>query len=245
MTRFRLGILQVNHDKSVALGDKFPDDSHRFRDLFDRLDRRYSYQIYMTIGGEVPQDLDEQDGYLITGSPLSVLESHDFLHPLYEFIRKCDAHNKPLIGACFGHQAIAVALGGIVARPTTGLNMGVQTTEFSAYESWMVPAQPLDLYVSHEDEVTVLPEGCKMLGSSGPCRIASFSKGNHIFTTQAHPEFNDSFMRAVFASYGAHINPEHYDTSFATLDKATDGDIFAKWADRFFHQQGHKESAGS
>ena len=40
MKRFRLGILQVNHDKSAEVGDQFPDDSHRFRDLLDRLDMR-------------------------------------------------------------------------------------------------------------------------------------------------------------------------------------------------------------
>lgn len=199
----------------------------------------------MTIGGEIPQDIDEQDGYLITGSPLSVLEPHDFLEPLYDFIRKCDAARKPLIGACFGHQAIAVALGGVVGRTAMGLNMAVQTTEFSVFESWMTPPRPLDLYVSHEDQVTVLPDGCKMLGHSGPCRIASFSKGNHLFTTQAHPEFNDGFMRAVFTAYGQHINPEHYDSALASLDKTTDGDIFALWADQFFHLDRQSESAAS
>ena len=112
MDRIRLGILQVNHDKSESIGDHFPDDAHRFRDLFDALEQRFSYRVYMTIGDEVPESLDEQDAFLITGSPLSVLDEHSFLPPLYDFIRACDAVRKPLIGTCFGHQAIAVALGG-------------------------------------------------------------------------------------------------------------------------------------
>ena len=35
MEKIKLGILQVHHDKSEDIGDKFPDDAHRFRDLFD------------------------------------------------------------------------------------------------------------------------------------------------------------------------------------------------------------------
>ena len=31
MSRLKLGILQVNHDRSVEVGDAFPDDAHRFR----------------------------------------------------------------------------------------------------------------------------------------------------------------------------------------------------------------------
>ena len=59
MKRIKLGILQTNHDKSTEVGDAFPDDAHRFRDLFDQQDQRFQYRVYMTIGGEVPASLDE------------------------------------------------------------------------------------------------------------------------------------------------------------------------------------------
>ena len=91
MARFRLGILQVNHDRSREIGDRFPDDLHRFRDLLDRLTMRFDYRVYMTIGGELPASVDEQDGYLITGSPLSVLDDSLFWRgDLMDFIRRCD-----------------------------------------------------------------------------------------------------------------------------------------------------------
>ena len=73
---------------------------------------RFDYRVYMTIGGELPASVDEQDGYLITGSPLSVLDDSLFWRgDLMDFIRRCDQAKKPLVGACFGHQAIALALG--------------------------------------------------------------------------------------------------------------------------------------
>ena len=70
----------------------------------------------MTIGNELPNDINEQDVYLISGSPLSVRDNHSFSKKLYEFIQSCDSQQKPLIGTCFGHQAIAVALGGNVKK---------------------------------------------------------------------------------------------------------------------------------
>lgn len=237
MTRFRLGLIQVNHDKSVTIGDQFPDDSHRFRDMFDRLERRYCYRVYMTIGGEVPADIDEQDGYLITGSPLSVLGDHAFLEPLYDFIRKCDAAKKPLIGTCFGHQAIAMALGGTVESAAGGWNVGVQKTNFSQFCDWMQPARDPHFYVFHEDQVTTLPPECTLLGSSGDCQISSFHKGNHIFTTQAHPEFSDRFMRAVVEDCRGLFTDDAFAAIQTTLDIAPDGALFAEWADRFFNQR--------
>jgi len=71
MSPIKLGILQVNHDKTIEVGDAFPDDAHRFRDLFDSQEQRYRYRVYMTIGGELPEDINEQDAYLITGSRVS------------------------------------------------------------------------------------------------------------------------------------------------------------------------------
>lgn len=236
MQLIRLGIIQVNHDKTPEVGDKFPDDAHRFRDLFDALDDvRFTYQVYMTIGGVLPEDVDEQDAYLITGSPLSVLdESLDWLPDLFDFIRKCDAAEKPLIGTCFGHQAIAKALGGEVVEATVGWNVGVESHKLVKHKDWMdADVAELPLYVFHQDQVTRMPEGCELLGTSNKCPIAAFSKGKHIFTTQAHPEFNDPFMRAVVDFCREYFSEEEYESIVATLDDQQQGALFAQWAARF------------
>ncbi len=229
--RLKLGILQTNHDKSVAVGDAFPDDAHRFRDMFDAQDQRFTYRVYMTIGGEVPTDVDEQDAYLITGSPLSVLDDLPFLPPLYDFIRRADAARKPLLGVCFGHQAIAVALGGQVAR--ADWNIGIETTQFTP-RPFMADQVALNLYTFHHDAVTHLPDGCRLAGSSPGCDNASFAKGQHIFTTQAHPEFSDAFMRCVLDATRAELDPQTFNAAHASLSRPNDGPEFARWATRIF-----------
>ncbi|MEL6618429.1 MAG: hypothetical protein AAFP16_06110 [Pseudomonadota bacterium] len=234
--RLNLGILQVNHDRSVEVGDAFPDDAHRFRDLFDTQEQRFNYRVYMTIGGEVPDDLDEQDAYLITGSPLSVLDDLDFLPPLYDFIRRCDAARKPLLGACFGHQAVAVALGGAVERQDW--NIGIDHVEITETLPWMIPPKPaLDLYQFHHDGVTRLPDGCVTYASSARCPITGFAKGSHIFTTQAHPEFVDPFMRCVLDYTRPHLSPEEIERAESTLNRPNHGQLFADWTTRFFGGQ--------
>jgi len=182
--------------------------------MFDAQYDRYQYRIYMTIGGEVPQDLGEQDAFMITGSPLSVLDQHVFSDDLMAFIRKCDAAKKPLMGACFGHQAIALALGGRVERLNSGYNVG--------------------MYVFHEDAVTELPEGCDLLGSTAGCKNASFAKGNHIFTTQAHPEFSKAFMSSVLKFTESSIPEEARKAAWDSLEREDEGHVFGLWTTQFF-----------
>jgi GMP synthase-like glutamine amidotransferase len=243
MKRIKLGILQTNHDKSVDVGDAFPDDAHRFRDMFDTQDDRFEYRVYMTIGGEVPQDLDEQEAFLITGSPLSVLDQHIFTDDLMDFIRRCDVAKKPLMGACFGHQAIALALGGKVEKSPNGYNVGIEDTVFENKRGWMTPDRDhLPMYVFHEDVVTELPEGCERLGSTANCKNASFAKGNHIFTTQAHPEFSNAFMRCVLTSAEGAIPEEGRKPAWDSLDRPEEGHILGLWTTAFF--KGAMRNAG-
>lgn len=237
LNRIRLGILQTNHDKSVEVGDAFPDDAHRFRDLFDQQADRFHYRVYMTIGGEVPQNLDDNDAYLITGSPLSVLDQHVFTDDLLDFIRRCDAAKKPLVGACFGHQAIALALGGEVKRSEHGYNVGIETHHFTTQHPWMKPnARELSLYMFHEDYVATLPEGCETLASSARCTYTSFTKGQHIVTTQAHPEFSHEFMSCVLRYTEPSMPETQAAEAWRSLDQMQQGSVWGDWCTHFFKQ---------
>ena len=73
-----------------------------------------------------PPALDDYAGVVLSGSTASVYdrEAHgEWLDPEFDIIQECVAKEVPLLGVCFGHQAVNAALGGeVVARrvsPTT------------------------------------------------------------------------------------------------------------------------------
>ncbi|MEM8578461.1 MAG: amidotransferase, partial [Pseudomonadota bacterium] len=83
------------------------------------------------------------------------------------------------------------------------------------------------------DAVTALPDGCTLVATSPGAPVAGFTKGSHILTVQAHPEFTDPFMRAVLKVTEPHLDAATYQTALGTLDQPADGPAFARLAAQF------------
>ena len=130
-----------------------------------------------------------------------------------------------------------MALGGKVERSKEGYNVGIETTVFGQKRPWMKPSyDALPLYMFHEDQVTELPVGCELIGSSENCRVASFAKGDHIFTTQAHPEFTHEFMSCVLKCTESSMSAADAENAWASLTQEQLGQVFSTWCTHFFKQ---------
>jgi len=95
----------------------------------------------------------------------------------------------PLLGICYGHQAIAHAYGSKVGR---GAAAEYGTGEVDIDEEDLlfkgIPSK-LRVWVSHFDEVKELPEGFMGLAHSRVCGIEAMRhKDRHIYGVQFHPE---------------------------------------------------------
>ena len=70
--------------------------------------------------GQFPDEATEKSisGWIITGSNSATYERKDWMLQLYDLIKRIVARKgkQKLLGFCFGHQAIATALGGEVER---------------------------------------------------------------------------------------------------------------------------------
>ena len=63
-------------------------------------------------------------GFIITGSSSSVTERAPWMLRSEDLIRRIVAAGTPLFGICFGHQMVAQALGGRVAKNPRGREIG-------------------------------------------------------------------------------------------------------------------------
>ncbi len=197
----RIGLLklyEVDGDWRAEHGDY----AGMFARLLGSAGLSAQWKIYETREGELPQRLDECDGYLIGGSKCAVYEDHAWLPPLLEWIRRLHAaQNPPLAGVCFGHQAIAAALGGEVEKSPKGWGAGRQIWKTCGDAQWMRPRlEELILLASHQDQVVKLPPEAELLLTSEFCPNAAFGVGGHIFSMQGHPEFSPDFSLALLES---------------------------------------------
>jgi len=77
----------------------------------------------------------DYSGYVISGSPRSVVDDADTLlvRNLLAFLREqAESGSAPVVGLCFGSQAIAAALGGRVGKnPSERFKLGVDQLQWS------------------------------------------------------------------------------------------------------------------
>ena len=197
MARRRIGILLTCVDDS-EFAKRFPDDGEKFRRLLTPLRPDWEFITIPVKDGVFPETAASFDGYIITGSPVSVNDGHDWIERLFILIRELEAKRIPTFGACFGHQAMAMALGGSVEKSGKGWGIGAVETGFGEFAPWMEPRRSkMTLFAAHQDQVTSLPAGAVLLGGSAFCPIGSFRIGNHVFTTEYHPEMTADFVSAL------------------------------------------------
>ena len=194
----RIAILLTNDDES-AFARAFPDDGQKVAQLLQPLRPQWLFSVLRVIDAEPLPAPNAFDGYVITGSPASVNDDAlPWLGGLLDFIRAVHALRRPIVGLCFGHQAVARALGGQVQRHVDGWGLGLQSTKWLQRRAWMSPPCPqMMLMAAHNEQVTRLPEGAEALSYSDFCRFGSFRVGDHVFTTQYHPEMTPRFMQAL------------------------------------------------
>ena len=183
-----VAILMTNTDE-IAFSQAWPKDGEKFAILISKLRPEWTFTAFAVKDGVFPSDLAAFDGFITTGSPASVHDDAPWLGHLLAQIQHIAARKAPMFGACFGHQAIAMALGGTVGPNTGGWVLGLIET--------LIADRPIRLYAAHREQVLALPPGAQVLGGNAECRIGSFAVGRSIFTTQYHPEMTPDFMAAL------------------------------------------------
>ena len=120
----------------------------------------------------------------------------------------------PVLGICYGFQAMALALGGDVAR--TGLReYGGTTVESLDTESVLLHGVPQQqsVWMSHGDAVHAAPDGFTVTAGSSGAPVAAFEdRSRSLFGVQWHPEVRHStFGQQVLTNFlyrAAQLTPD-------------------------------------
>jgi GMP synthase-like glutamine amidotransferase len=228
-----IGILVTNTDVSEFAKQR-PLDGEKFISLLQPLRPDWKFTAVQVKDGVFPRSAADFDGYVITGSPASANGPEAWVARLMDFIREIDAAKIPTVGVCFGHQLIARALGGTVSKNPNGWGFGIADTHFTQAEKWMAPKfETLSLYAAHNEQVTKLPVGAVVLGGSDFCPVGSYKIGNHIFTTEYHPEMTPEFVMDLSYAFEKYIGRDIAEKARVQFKSPAQGRIFAEWMIKF------------
>jgi len=231
-----LALLVTNTDES-DFAQRHPKDGEKFPTMMARVRPAWTFEVFVVKDDHFPDTLDPFDGVMITGSPASVHDDAPWVARLLDLIRDIHARGLPMFGACFGHQAIALALGGEVGRNPGGYQHGRIPNRIVQRQPWMTALpETFSLYGSHVEQVTEIPEDAVAIASSSDCATAGFVIGTSVYTTQHHPEMTPAFIAALTEELADYFGPEVTDRARASFDQAADSDAYAETIARFFEQ---------
>ena len=182
---------QVN--EGIAVIDFGSQYSHliarRIREL-----KVYSEIIHPTDPWEKVERINPK-GIILSGGPASVYEEGAPRIPDWVFER-----NLPVLGICYGMQALIHQLGGTVARGTKQEFGHAVLHQDSPSAGWGLPGgrpplfhelpPSLQVWMSHGDRVEVLPPGFSSLAFTENSPVAAIGNGRDMFGLQFHPEVN-------------------------------------------------------
>ena len=132
-----------------------------------------------------PADDPSVIGVILSGSPFSVHDPEAFKVDLSQFIGRI-----PVLGICYGAQFISHTLGGKVekadSREYGRANLQTVDTSNPLFKDFEQQSQ---VWMSHGDTITAIPDGFKVIGSTADVVNAAFaSTSQRVWAVQFHPE---------------------------------------------------------
>jgi GMP synthase-like glutamine amidotransferase len=221
----KLAILETGRPPG-NLAEQFGDYPMMFQKM---LGFGFEVESFDVQGSELPE-AGEHHAYLITGSPAGVYDPLPWISGLLEFIRS--AKGSKMVGICFGHQAMAEALGGHVEKSDKGWGAGLHHYEVAQSEPWMDGVGSIAAPASHQDQVVVQPPNTEVVLESAFTPFAGLAwTDRRAISFQFHPEFSPAFAKALIEKR-YDIVPEPH-AAIASLDAPNDSALVAGWIRRF------------
>ena len=155
--------------------------------------------------------LKRTDVVLIGGSgEHSVVRGGPWLSRALDTMTELYAKSRPTFASCWGFQAMAQALGGTVVTDRDRAEVGTAWVELTHDGEADPVFGPLGkrfrVPIGHEDVVTKIPKGARLLASSDLVENQAFVfLDKPIYATQFHPELNRADLVARLTKYTEYL----------------------------------------
>jgi GMP synthase-like glutamine amidotransferase len=144
-----------------------------------------SFDVVRPTEEPLPTSVDGYDGLVVLGAAPSVNDAEiaGWFVPEIDLIRSADASGRPILGVCFGAQAMAIAFGGSVTRADRAETGWMTVDAVDAVDPESYLAGPW--FQWHVDAITP-PVTATVMARSSVC-VQAYEIGDHI-AVQFHPE---------------------------------------------------------
>lgn len=236
----RLAVLMANTD-DTEFSRRHPPDDEAFADFILKRRREWRCEVLPIKDHVFPTCILDYDGYVITGSVESVINGNSWTPRLLSEIRRIVSAGIPLFGACYGHQAIALALGGEVRVNPDGWCLGRVRAGVRHGCNWDGEGEEeLCLYAAHSEQVTRLPPGSRVVLSATACPLGGMELGSKVFSTQYHPEMTPAFMTDLLRHMSQEVPRPVIKSAWQSMSLEDQSDRLRDWIVQFFEQAGQR-----
>jgi len=163
-----------------------------------------AWESFYAPAGRLPA-LGDFSHVILTGSEASILEREPWADREVEFVRDAFQAGKSILGSCYGHQLLALALAGParVGRCREP-EIGWIAVEVVAPSPLLGEPRRAFTFAAHFDEVRDLPsDAYDVLASTPACPVQAFGcRGRNVWGLQIHPEIDVPAAREILSGFG-------------------------------------------
>ena len=227
-----IGILACDHVSPELRAAARDRDYHdMYGEMLRAAEPSIGTRTYDVVGGELPASPAECDAWIITGARHDAYRDEPWIVALRTFIATVLEHQSRLVGVCFGHQAVAHALGGRATNTGTwkaGPQM-LHVEDTPWFEGGSVRVNAM-----HQDVASEIPPGARTIARGDTAEHPMFLVGDNILCIQDHPEYDADYISALVEARRPRMGDEITDDALATIQRDdVDNEIVGRWLTDF------------